>query len=263
MAVTHTNRPLWHVCLPDIHFPFHDETAFATALAAIRALRPRLHGVTQLGDAIDASAWSTHPRRSRVEAVAAHQVEIDALARGFADIARAAGKRAKLAWTEGNHEARVERELLRLGRPDLVDLLSPTTIVRRAGFAVAPYARSPQQHVIWRTKRGRRVIACHGAAEGTHATRNHARMACWRGDLVVHGHTHRRAHHVEIDRGVLLEALSPGCLARLDPAWCAPRPTAWDHGIVVLLLSDARIDAWTCPIARGAVVLPDGREVRA
>lgn len=257
------DRGLWHVLLPDSHHPFQDEVAEAVALAAIRALRPELHGVTLLGDTSDMSAYSSHPRRSRSEVVAPHQIEADALEAFLAEVAAAAGRKAKRAWCEGNHEFRVERQLLALGRPDLVDLLSPTRLVKRAGYAIAPYAKSPQQHVIWRTKSGRRAIACHGAAEGTHATRNHARMPCWRGDLVVHGHTHRLAHHVEIDRGVRLEALSPGCLARLDPTWCAPRPTAWDHGIAVLRLSETRIDGWTCKIERGAVVLPDGREVRA
>lgn len=254
---------LWHVCLPDSHVPFNDETATAVALAALRALRPELHGVTLLGDTGDASAWSSHPRRSRAEVAAPHVAEQHALDEFAGDVAEAAGRRAKKAQTEGNHEFRIERRLMESGHPDLVDLLSPARILERHGFTVAPYARSPQEHVIWRTKQGRRAIACHGAAEGTHATRNHARMACWRGDLVVHGHTHRAAHHVEIDRGVQLEALSPGCLARLDPAWCAPRPTAWDHGIAVLRLSEARIDGYVCKIERGALVLPDGREVRA
>lgn len=254
---------LWGVAFPDIHGPFQDDTAFSVALAATRALRPKLHVVVLLGDTVDASPWSSHPRRSRAEVFATQQEEADSLAWILDEVTKAAGRKAKRAWCEGNHEARVERELLRIGRPDLIDMLSPTRVVKRAGYAVAPYARSPQEHVIWRTKRGRRAIACHGAAEGANATRNHARMPCWRGDLVVHGHTHRLAHHVEVDRGVRLEALSPGCLARLDPAWMAPRPTAWDHGLVVLRLSEARIDGWACRIERGAIVLPDGREVRA
>lgn len=255
---------LWAVGLPDKHLGGgEDSLALAVGLAAVRALRPELYAVVDQGDTIDCASWSTHPRRFRAEDVAAHSQEIAALEGYLVDLKAAAGRRAKLAWTEGNHEARIERTLVSMGHPDLVDALSPARVFRRHGFTVAPYAATPQEFVLWRTASGRRSIWCHGAFEGANATRNHARAPCWRGDLVHHGHTHRAAHHVEIDRGVRLEAVSAGCLASLVPIWCAPRPTGWDHGIIVERLSEARIDAWVCPIVRGCVVLPDGREVRA
>src|SRR5688572_20900559 len=251
---------MWHVSWPDWHLPFHDEQATAVALKAVEMLRPQLHGITLMGDVVDVSAWSTHPRKSRQDRVAGHDVESSALTRGLGSVSKAAGRKAKKVVVMGNHEFRVERELMRLGRPDLIDLLDPSRVMEAAGYQVVPYAASPQQYVIWRTKRGRRVIACHGAFEGTWATRNHARAPCWRGDLVIHGHTHRPAHHVEIDPfGVRLEAISAGCLSDLNPPWLAPRPaTGWGHGLGVLRLSYHSVDAYVCEIKNGAMVLPDG-----
>lgn len=258
------DAPLWHVCLPDLHVPYQDPTALAVALAAVRALRPGLHGITWLGDVADASPWSAHPRRSLAESPATHADEMTALRRVLVDARKAAGPRAKRVVLEGNHEARIVRELLRIGRPDLIALCDPATVMRESGYHVVPYAAAPQQHVIWTTATGRKAVACHGSYEGANAARSHARARHWRGHLVVFGHVHRRQHHVEIDRdGTRLEALTPGCLSGLAPAWVAPRLPEWDHGIAVLRLSQARIDAWTCRIECGALTLPDGREVRA
>jgi hypothetical protein len=56
------------VCLPDAHFPEHDPEAMAVALAAIRRIKPRR--VVILGDWLEASAFSRHPRNKINEAAA-------------------------------------------------------------------------------------------------------------------------------------------------------------------------------------------------
>ena len=106
------------VVVSDLHVPYHDKTAWAVCLAAIKALTPS--DVVVIGDFVDSypvSTFGKSPARRadlKFEIDAAH-VELDRLQ-------KVAG-RAAIHYTAGNHEGRLETYIERQA-PELYGLVT-------------------------------------------------------------------------------------------------------------------------------------------
>lgn len=250
--------------LGDIHVPHHDEEAVAVAVNVGRAWQP--DDVWQLGDMCEAGAFTRHPRRSRAEERPhpwLHELELAAAL--WDEIREATG--ARCHWRLGNHEGRIERALLDVPwGEDVADLLSPQTVVGagRPWLKIHPWAQrtdAPPLRIL------PNLAAPHGAAEGRHATAAH--LDLFAPLSVVHGHTHRVAHVVRrLATGGFQHALSPGCLARLQPAWHGERPSSHAHGLALITVPEE--GPWgACVVTiegedgRRRCVLPWGEVVRS
>lgn len=247
--------------LGDVHLPHYDVQAVAVALAAIRAWQP--DEVWQAGDLCEAGQWSRHGRRARTDDKAvAWQHEL-ALAAHFWDEIHSAAPRAACHWRLGNHEGRVERELLLVPWGEgIADLVSPETVVgtSRPWLKIHPYntrSNSKPLHVL------PDLVAPHGAACGVHATAAH--LPLFAPYSVLHGHTHRVAHVVRVlANGTAQHSLSPGCLSQLQPAWAGERPTGWGHGLgSIYVRPDLTWSPHLISIHNGRCFLPTGEDIRA
>lgn len=96
------------VILPDLQIPFHDEAALDIALQVIRDTKP--DRVILLGDMLDLSAWGKYEQRP--EYATATQASIIKAHQFLATIRKLAPS-SQITVLAGNHEARIERALLR------------------------------------------------------------------------------------------------------------------------------------------------------
>ena len=271
--------------LPDAHFPFNDEAACDIVERVAAIVRPTR--IVSLGDTIEAAAWTAHPPRS-VPEEATHKFSHEiATAGAWIDRVRtASGTSPSWAYLEGNHEAHIERECLRLGAfgRAVDDLVSPRNLLMkgRPWMTWTPYVepypkdRRPASHLRGGGMAHHKVCtdlwAIHGWSVAKHVAQKHLEIL--RNCSVVFGHCHRAQSVTErnIVTGKLLHSWSPGCLSDLQPAWHhGSGPTlAWSHGFSIVFCEDAcltKIDPkwkpYTVHIDRGECVLPGGTSVRA
>ena len=269
--------------LPDAHFPFNDEAATDLAIKIAEVVRPTR--IVSLGDTIEAAAWTAHPPRSVAEeATHKFSLEIEQAGAWIDQVRNAAGTGASWAYLEGNHEAHVERECLRLGSIGraVADLVSPKNLLMRGRpwMSWTPYVEAAVT--------GRRPAAVRGsgmshfsicsdlwAIHGWSMAKNFAQknLELARSISICGGHVHRVQSVTERDivTGKLLHSWSPGCLSVLQPSWHHLSPTStWGHGISLVYAEDAclrkRDPKWTpytVTINRGHCVLPGGTSVHA
>jgi len=250
----------------DVHVPHHDEEAVAVAVAVCRAwIGDEAGEVWQTGDLCEAGKFTRHPRRSKQDEAPhpwLHELE---LAGAFWDELRDACPNSRMHWRLGNHEGRIERELVQCPWGDEVaDALSPARVQDGRPWLTIHAWNRP-------TDAGPLLVLPdlalpHGAAEGRHATAAH--LDLFAPLSVAHGHTHRVAHVVRrLADGRHQHALSPGCLARRQPAFFGERPSGHAHGIALIDVLD---DGWSpCvltiegPPGRRRCLVPGLGEVRA
>jgi hypothetical protein len=269
--------------LPDAHFPFNDEAACDIAVQIARIVRPTR--IVSLGDTIEAAAWTAHPPRS-VPEEATHKFshEIETAGAWIDRVRDAAGTSPSWAYLEGNHEAHIERECLRLGAIGraVSDLVSPRNLLTRGRPwmswtpYVEPYAkeRRPTAHLRGGGMAHHKICsdlwAVHGWSIAKHVAQKHLELA--RTFSVIAGHSHRVQSVTEriLDTGKLVRAWSSGCLSNLQPAWHHGSPTTWSHAVSLVYCEDAcltKIDPkwepYVIAINRGEAVLPGGTSVRA
>ena len=267
--------------VPDAHFPFNDQAATDLVVKIAELVRPAR--IVSLGDTLEAAAWTCHaPRSIPEEAVHKFSLEVEQAGAWIDRVRAASGGVASWAYLEGNHEAHVERECLRLGSIGraISDLVSPKNLLMRGRpwmswtpyVAAAIKGRKPvgrmqglSHHLICSD-----LMAVHGWSVAKHAAQKHMDLLRG-GQSAVHGHTHRAQSVTERDivTGKLVHAWSPGCLSTLQPAWAHLSPTVWSHGISLAYCEDAclrkRNPKWTpytVAINRGECVLPGGTTLK-
>lgn len=268
--------------VPDAHFPFNDEAATDLAIKIAEVVRPTR--IVSLGDTIEAAAWTAHPPRSVAEeATHKFSLEIEQAGAWIDRVRDAAGTGASWAYLEGNHEAHVERECLRLGSIGraVADLVSPKNLLMRGrpwlGWTPYVEAYNPGRRAPSRSGSGLSYFAVTSdlwAIHGWSLAKNFAQknLELVRNKSVCSGHAHRIQSVTERDpvSGKLLHSWSPGCLSKLQPAWAhAGGPTAWSHGVSIafcedecLTKPDPRWTPYTITISRGEAVLPGGTSLR-
>lgn len=268
--------------LPDAHFPFNDPAATDLVIKIAEVIRPSR--IVSLGDTIEAAAWTMHsPRSYAEEATHAFSLEIAEAGAWIDRVRRAAAVEPSWAYLEGNHEAHVERECIRLGAIGraVADLVSPKRLLMRTRPwmswtpYVKPYSQGrpatshPRGGGLAHHKITSDLWAVHGWSIAKNAAQKHLDMM--RGSAsCVFGHVHKMQsvteHNIVTDK--LVRAWSTGCLSNLQPPWMAT-PTTWSHGVSAVFCEDACLrrpdPKWTAypiEIDRGGCVLPRGTSIR-
>ena len=194
--------------LSDIHIPYHDQAALALALAYARDYRPT-HIVLN-GDILDAQEISSHPKDKHN--VVTFQDELNE-ARQFLRVLRHDHKAAKIVYTMGNHEHRLERYLT-AHAPELasVDALALDELLELQAHGIEFVdQRCKVQIGPFEVFHGSIIRKDAGNSVRGHMTR--------RGGSVVMGHTHRMGIVARADRNGVHWGIENGHLSDPDPDW--------------------------------------------
>lgn len=216
--------------------PFHDRRAIDLAVQVARFLQPDV--LLVLGDVIDYSEWTdkfvVSPEFYRTTQPAIEEAHYT-LAR-----LRQAAPDAELVIIEGNHEQRVERQLLKhvtaaygLHSADQVEAPAALSQERLLGLDSlgATYIGDYPGGEYWLNAG---TMAMHGAT-----TQDERKLLQEANVNLVRGHTHRIAvtgmTHKYGAKGRTLYALNPGCLCRLDGVTPGSQGgTDWQQGLGVI-----------------------------
>ena len=194
--------------LSDIHIPYHDQAALALALAYARDYRPT-HIVLN-GDILDAQEISSHPKDKHNPIT--FQDELNE-ARQFLRVLRHDHKAAKIVYTMGNHEHRLERYLT-AHAPELasVDALALDELLELQAHGIEFVdQRCKVQIGPFEVFHGSIIRKDAGNSVRGHMTR--------RGGSVVMGHTHRMGIVARADRNGVHWGIENGHLSDPDPDW--------------------------------------------
>lgn len=253
------------ISLPDLHYvhgrDVHDAQALECAMSVVHALRP--HGLVVLGDWLDAPQFSSHAKRSLSEDDKSSWMDdLDGVGALLAKMRRRV--RGPMVYIEGNHENRVERMAVSSGAlRSVFTSIAPRHVLPQhcPDLVWVPYVDPPLGHYAIT----RSLWALHGWSTSLHASAAHLDRSS--NFSIIHGHSHRMQMDTRKDpaTGRLLHAMSPGCLANLQPKWTGADPTNWSHGLVISHVDRDTDEHWSflCQIDRGETVLPNGKRVRA
>jgi hypothetical protein len=212
------------------YFPGIISTAHLGLVKFCKMLKPT--AVIMNGDILDGAKVSRHPSMGWEDKPSIAQ-EIKAANERLGEIQTAA-KGAKLFWTLGNHDARLESrianvapELAKLHGVHLKDHFDP--------------AWEPCWSVWINGSSDEPVVVKHRHKNGIHATHN---STMWAGTTMVTGHLHSlkvtpftdyRGTRYGVDTGTLADIYGP----QFD--YCEDNPRSWRSGFVVLTFADGKL----------------------
>lgn len=235
--------------LSDIHIPYHDQAALALALAYARDYRPT-HIVLN-GDILDAQEISSHPKDKHNPIT--FQDEINE-ARQFLRVLRHDHRHAKIVYTMGNHEHRLERYLTARA-PELasVDALALDELLELQAHGIEFVdQRCKVQIGPFEIFHGSIIRKDAGNSVRGHMTR--------RGGSVVMGHTHRMGIVARADRNGVHWGIENGHLSDPDPDWT--HDPDWQQGFSQVDVHGDLVSLRQHHI-HGGKLLVDGRLYRA
>lgn len=215
------------VVQPDTHVPEHDETALSAFLQFCRDYKP--HGYINLGDFVEMDAvnkWppmSAAPRRLVPELSAARDV--------LSRIDHALGKQCQYRrFIVGNHEDWLARYLISRV-PELYDKLELLNVqltidklldLCKFGFQVVPFNE---------VLRLGDLYFLHGYYTCKYHAAKHLDIF---GANIMYGHVHDVQSYSGISLKGLHEAVSIGCLRKLQAPFLRGRPNNWMHAFGVV-----------------------------
>lgn len=235
--------------LSDIHIPYHDQAALAIALEFARDWKPTV--IVLNGDILDAQEISSHPKDKHNPIT--FQDEINE-ARQFLRVLRHDHKKARIYYTMGNHENRLERYLTQhapelssvtsLALDELLDLqaLGIEFIDQRCKLIVPPFE----------IFHGSIIRKDAGNSVRGHMTR--------RGGSVAMGHTHRMGIVARTDRNGVHWGVENGHLSDPDPDWT--HDPDWQQGFSCIEETDGVVSIRQHHIHDGRLLV-DGRIYQA
>ena len=235
--------------LSDIHIPYHDQAALAIALEFARDWKPTV--IVLNGDILDAQEISSHPKDKHNPIT--FQDEINE-ARQFLRVLRHDHKKARIYYTMGNHENRLERYLTQhapelssvtsLALDELLDLqaLGIEFIDQRCKLTVPPFE----------IFHGSIIRKDAGNSVRGHMTR--------RGGSVAMGHTHRMGIVARTDRNGVHWGVENGHLSDPDPDWT--HDPDWQQGFSCIEETDGAVSIRQHHIHDGRLLV-DGRIYQA
>lgn len=209
--------------ISDVHLPYDDRKAVATALDCARS--ERVSGVVINGDLLDCEAISRFDKTTRMTSLS-DEIEH---ARNWLAALRARLPRARIIYRIGNHEERLEHYLMRYARE--IAYLGVVTIDRLLDLDA--------HRIEWISERTTRLrlgklSILHGHEIGSAASVNIAhsvlrRVMC----NVIVGHWHRRqSETLKTYAGDYIGCWVTGCLRNLHPDY---RPVnQWQHGFAIV-----------------------------
>jgi hypothetical protein len=226
------------VCAGDFHGMRMDRAAVEAFLADLKRWDP--DEIVLGGDLIDCSGWLAkhHPIGFVAETDYTYQEDI-ICGNWILDEVIKAAPSARIIYLQGNHEERVERNIIDLvasNRRDadfLMSLASPQKLLnleeRGVEFFHSRENYVPGAPLGW-IKLGK-IFFTHSVSTSKNAARDSA--ARTDGNL-VYFHTHRRDESTLKSPGVgVFAASNPGCMCKFQPIYSASRPDEWAHGYQV------------------------------
>jgi hypothetical protein len=239
------------VILPDLQLPYIDEQALSVALQIVRDVKP--DQIIFIGDALDLSAWSKYIQRPEyAQATRESFTQLYQLLYGL----RAENRQAQIVVLEGNHSARIEKNLLMnaqsafgLKRADQPEGWPVMSVPNLCAFDTLDIEYIPgyPANRFWLNER---LQIIHGDlarpnGKSARAIVNRERVS------TIFGHTHRieQASQTSQDYhgGKQHHTFNIGCLCRLDGAVPSlktgidgrtgeniPNYMDWAHGLLVV-----------------------------
>ena len=214
------NRSLG-LTIADVHAPFQQKAATQMVIDFIRDVRPGTIHI--LGDACDlfsVSKFDKDPTRKETL-----QDELDCVRDLLMEI-RDAAPRARIIYSEGNHEYRLRR-YLRSEAKALAGLRA-LTLDKLLDFQQLRIRFQPQD----RPYRIGHLLFTHGQHvsrwSGMSAKRHFEQFGC----CVIHGHTHRLGAFFHTDISDTFGAFETGCLSTLTPDYVTAPD--WQNGFSVI-----------------------------
>lgn len=206
------------IALGDLHVPHHSPEAWRVALRVVEDLEPDV--VALMGDMIDfyqVSRFQKLPSRQFQL-----QDDID-IAYDLMGQVRAAAPRARIFFTEGNHEDRLQRYLLTRA-PELYCLRSMTVpqLLRLSDFNISYENKVNIDGVMF----------THGHIVRKYSGYTAKAMAEEYG-TVIFGHTHRLGIYYKRDGRGEVTAVENGCLCELSPEYITGVAN-WQQGFTVI-----------------------------
>ncbi len=216
-----------HVCLGDIHLPHADPVAVNMAVAFIKTQRPgTIHLLGDVGDYFSISRYDKDPMR-RLNL----QEELDAIRDWLAEL-REAAPRAKIIYSEGNHEFRLRR-YLRSEAKALAGLRA-LSLEKLLDFDKLHIRFQSQD----RPYRIGSLLFTHGQLvakwSGQTARQHYEKFGC----CVIHGHTHRLGAFYHRNIESTFGCWENGCLCSLNPDYTTAPD--WQHGFSVVWMNQDR-----------------------
>ncbi len=209
------------ITLGDLHLPFNNVTATKLAIEFIREQNPgRIHLLGDILDAVSVSRFDKDPTRKENL-----QDELDSVRDWLTEL-RDAAPRAKIIYSEGNHEYRIRKYLMSEAKA-LAGLRS-LALEKLLDFATLRVRFRPQD----RPYRIGHLLFTHGQFisrwSAMSAKRHFEQFGC----CVIHGHTHRLGSFYHTDIATTFAAFENGCLSTLTPDYVTAPD--WQNGFSVV-----------------------------
>ena len=211
------------VVLGDLHAPDHNPWAWELACKLVEVVAPA--HIVLLGDLCSFDPVSRFRQPAEVLARGL-QADVDVLHRCLADL-RSAAPTARIAFTPGNHEQRLEAWLL--DHPGLQGLraLALPAVLELGRFNIEYCEREVSILRTLVAKHGSHVRKASGASALAELQDEFFQVS------VIHGHTHRLGAVYATTRTGLVAAFENGCLCRFDLPYLRTAPN-WQLGCSVV-----------------------------
>src|SRR5690606_12063218 len=208
--------------LSDIHFPYHDRDALATALKYIKDFGANT--IILNGDIVDCYQLSSFAKDPLARSF---KYEIDLVKAFFAELRRIFGD-IEILYSIGNHEVRFERFMMDKAS-ELKGLIDIEDIF---GFNEYRIKHVPSEAFI---KAGNLNIL-HGHETKVGGSINHARNTMIKtGVSTLFGHFHRTQESLSKNlNGKVYGAYATGCMCKLKPKYMPIN--GWNHGFATVEL---------------------------
>lgn len=222
------------VIIPDSHGSHINWQAAHACLADIARLNPS--EVVMLGDHLDCGGWLAkhHVLGFVPETTSSFEEDIGATNQFLDDVQNAAPA-AKIYYIEGNHEHRIEKEIIKLtaGHPRdsamMMRMWGPQAVLHLDKRKIEWIGREKKYNCHRRgmIKLGRMAFM-HGKRCGPHAAHNTLRQTKCNTGI---GHGHRMLMAIqESAEDSMLGCWMFGCLCEMSPLYYDTDPTDWAHG---------------------------------
>lgn len=229
------------VIIPDTHGAYIDKRAFSTFLSDLEILKPS--HIVHLGDALDCGGFLALHHTLGFVAQADYTFEDDCHAANamFDEVAKRCPG-AKIDYLEGNHELRVDKEIIKwtIRNPrdakyfqDMWGIETHLQLAKR-GIRFIKRGQFYDKLKIAGTIDLGNCLARHGTRVGKYAA--HKTVESFSTN-VVFGHTHRMAMATKKTSKRACYAWSFGCLCSLQPLYADTDITDWVHGYGIQIVS--------------------------
>jgi len=228
--------------IPDTHGCMIDPVVAAVYIADIKMLDPDV--IILLGDHVDCGGFLDEKHTLGYVAQTDYTYEEDlAAANHFLDAVQKAAPRARYHYLEGNHEYRVERQCVKWAKQNRRDAEAmrqrepPEFLLNLKDRGIRYYRQSVCYDGV-KVPGTLKLTKCHYSHGWRTGKSAPLQMAQDVGGNIVYGHKHTAGYATATSVvGGEWAAFCPGCGCKKQPLYQHSRPTDWNHGDAVQILS--------------------------